>query len=192
MKFFLLCSKYGLNCDNLAKNGPNLLLETNFPCAIKEIFTFWGAVGKSGYTSKKVKARVLVSEHKWNLCLDKLFSPWFAPTSSILKVQEALSPAHKQPEVDYGKKGGHRAKNWWMVKVADTESLTECLWVWMLVYIFSLGQWIGKWTFESIMEEDETLFVFVCWLFILQKLCHKLNGNQIWFDFCFKTQSNTL
>ena len=62
------------------------------------------------------------------MCLDKLFSPGFAPTSNILKVQEALSPNHKQPKTDYGKKGGHRAKHGWMVKKdADTQSLTECL-----------------------------------------------------------------
>ena len=191
MKFFLLCSKYGLNCDNLAKNGPNLLLETNFPCAIKEIFTFWGAVGKSGYTWKKVKARVLVSEHKWNLCLDKLFSPWFAPTSSILKVQEALSPNSQklimEKRVDIEQKTG----GWWrrLLILNHWQNVCEC------EYLFIFVAWdseFGKWTFESIMEEDETLFVFVFWLFILQKLCHKLNGNQIWFDFCFKTQSNTL
>lgn len=53
MKFFLLCSKYGLNCNNLAKNGPNLLLETNFPCAVKEILPFEELLGNQAIHGKR-------------------------------------------------------------------------------------------------------------------------------------------
>ena len=53
MKFFLLCSKYGLNCDNLAKNGPNLLLETNFPCAIKRFLPFEELLGNQVIHGKR-------------------------------------------------------------------------------------------------------------------------------------------
>lgn len=57
VKFFLLCSKYGLNCNNLAKNGTDLLLETNFLCAIKEILPFEELLGNQVIHGKRWRQR---------------------------------------------------------------------------------------------------------------------------------------
>ena len=78
-----------------------------------------------------------MSEHKWNLCLDKLFSPWFAPTSSILKVQEALSP---------------NSQKLIMEKRVDIEQKTGGWWRRLLI----LNHW------QNVCE-CECLFIFLAW-----------------------------